>query len=200
MCSNLASTAACDRSDCEQEPRNNPYMTHRHAADIILIALDVDGVLTDGSIYIDDLGHETKRFNVRDGFGLRLWAKLGFHTAIITGRAGEALRHRAAELHITEVVQGCKDKGAAIRSLSERSGVALEHIAFVGDDWPDASAMRLIGYPIAVADAELGIRQLAAYTTTRAGGHGAVREAIEHIISAKGLIDHSRAVSEGGVA
>src|SRR6185503_4756629 len=102
----------------------------------------------------DDLGHETKRFNIRDGFGLRLWSRLGFATAILTGRAGAALQHRAAELGISEIVQGCKDKGAALDALVERTGIPLEKIAFLGDDWPDLCALRRVGYPMAVADAD----------------------------------------------
>ncbi len=175
-------------------------MAHSNPADVLLIALDVDGVLTDGSIYIDDLGHETKRFNVRDGFGLRLWAKMGFETAIITGRSGDALRHRAKELEIGDVVQGCKDKAGAVAALSERTGVDVSRMAFIGDDWPDLSALRVVGYPIAVADAEASVRAVAAYTTVLAGGHGAVREAVEHLLAAKGRMGEARAMFEGGVS
>ena len=99
-------------------------------ATITLLALDVDGVLTDGSILIDDDGRETKRFNIRDGFGLRLWARLGFHTAIVTGRSGAALQHRAAELGISEIIQGSKDKSAALDELIARTGVDAAKIAF----------------------------------------------------------------------
>jgi len=165
-----------------------------HPSTIRLLALDVDGVLTDGSILIDDTGRETKRFNIRDGFGLRLWARLGFHTAIITGRSGPALHHRAAELKISEIVQGCTDKGAALESLASRTGLALREMAFLGDDWPDISALSRVGYPMAVADAAPEILALAAYITRRPGGRGAVREAIEHLIGAHGLMERARAL------
>lgn len=175
-------------------------MAHIAAKDVMLLALDVDGVLTDGSIFLNDLGQETKRFNVRDGFGLRLWAKMGFATAIITGRSGDALRHRANELQITEVVQGSKDKGQAIAALSDRTGIAAARMAFVGDDWPDLSAMKVVGYPIAVADADPAVKAIAAYTTTRLGGHGAVREVVEYLLTAKGQMDRARGMFEGGTA
>lgn len=175
-------------------------MPHSPASDVVLLALDVDGVLTDGSIFLNDLGHESKRFNVRDGFGLRLWARMGFKTAIITGRSGDALRHRAAELEIHDVIQGCKDKAQAAHALAARVDVPMEQIAFVGDDWPDLSVMRAVGYPIAVADADPWIKSVAAYTTRAPGGHGAVREAVEHLLEAKGMLDQARALFEGGVA
>lgn len=163
-------------------------------SDITLLALDVDGVLTDGSIFIDDAGNETKRFNVRDGFGLRVWATMGFQTAIITGRSGTALQHRAADLRIGEVIQGSKDKAASLAILVERSGVPADRIAFLGDDWPDLSVMKKVGYPIAVADADPAILVIAAYTTRSKGGHGAVREVVEHLLSAKGMMETAMAM------
>ena len=156
-----------------------------------LLALDVDGVLTDGSILMDDSGRETKRFNIRDGLGMRVWAKMGFGLAIITGRSGGAIQHRLAELGVGEVVQGCRDKGVALADLVERTGVAAERIAFVGDDWPDLGIMARVGYPIAVADAEEQVRAAAAYVTTRGGGRGAVREAVEHLLASKGLLERA---------
>ncbi|MBC7770916.1 MAG: HAD hydrolase family protein [Pyrinomonadaceae bacterium] len=158
-------------------------------SDITLLALDVDGVLTDGSIYIDDLGRETKRFNVRDGFAIRVWARMGFETAIITGRTGTAVQHRAADLKISEVIQGSKDKAGSLALLVERTGVPADRMAFLGDDWPDLSVMKKVGYPIAVADADPAILAIAAHTTRCKGGHGAVREAVEHLLMAKGLFE-----------
>jgi 3-deoxy-D-manno-octulosonate 8-phosphate phosphatase (KDO 8-P phosphatase) len=158
---------------------------------ITLLALDVDGVLTDGSILIDDDGRETKRFYIRDGFGLRLWARLGFQTAIITGRSGAALQHRAAELGISEIIQGSKDKSAALDELIARTGIALANIAFLGDDWPDLPALRRVGYPMAVADADPQVLKLAAFVTPSPGGRGAVRDAVEHLIEARGLMERA---------
>lgn len=155
-------------------------------AHITLLCLDVDGVMTDGSIMLDDMGVETKRFHVRDGAGIRMWMKLGYELAIITGRSGEVVKHRASELGIEHVIQGCKDKAAAFRELIDHLGLAPEHAAMLGDDLPDLPVMRLAGYPMAVADASTETRELAMYVTSRNGGHGAVREAIEHLLNKKG--------------
>jgi 3-deoxy-D-manno-octulosonate 8-phosphate phosphatase (KDO 8-P phosphatase) len=155
---------------------------------IVLLALDVDGVLTDGSILLDDNGLETKRFNVRDGFGLRLWAKLGFRSAVITGRTGAALEHRAMELGLSEIIQGSQNKSESLDALVKGTGVPPEQIAFLGDDWPDLPILRRVGYPMAVADADDEVRRVAAYVTPRAGGRGAVRDAVMHLIGSKGLM------------
>jgi len=157
-------------------------------ATVRLLVLDVDGVLTDGSIMLDDTGRELKRFHARDGVGLRVWGRLGFSTAIITGRVGGAVRHRMAELGITELIMGARDKEAPLRDLALRTGVPPAEMAFVGDDWPDLAPMSLVGYPIAVADATAAVRQAAALVTAAPGGRGAVREAVEHLLVAKGLL------------
>jgi 3-deoxy-D-manno-octulosonate 8-phosphate phosphatase (KDO 8-P phosphatase) len=161
---------------------------------IELLALDVDGVLTDGSIIVDDRNAELKRFNVRDGFGIVLWQKLGFRTAIITGRDVPVTEHRAAQLKISFVIQGAADKSGALDQLCRRAGLPPQRVAFVGDDWPDLSIMRRVGYAIAVADAEPRLKEIAAYVTRAPGGRGAVREAIEHLIAAKGLMGKALAM------
>jgi 3-deoxy-D-manno-octulosonate 8-phosphate phosphatase (KDO 8-P phosphatase) len=161
---------------------------------IKVLALDVDGVLTDGSIYIDDLGHETKRFNVRDGFGIRLWQRLGFTVAIITGRSGRAVQHRMAELNVGHLYQGVSNKGHALDELMAKIGVGPEQIAYIGDDWPDLCIMRRVGFPVAVADAEPQVRELARLITRARGGRGAVREAVDHLIAGKGLMEQALAL------
>ena len=161
------------------------------AATVSLLVLDVDGVLTDGSIQIDDLGHETKKFNVRDGFGIKLWQKLGFRVAIITGRSGKAVQYRAAELGITDLVQGSGDKLTSLRAMAAGLGLELSAVACIADDWPELEMMRQVGYPIAVADADARVLAAAAYITSRPGGHGAVREAVEHLLSARGLLNRA---------
>jgi 3-deoxy-D-manno-octulosonate 8-phosphate phosphatase (KDO 8-P phosphatase) len=170
------------------------------AAPITLLALDVDGVLTDGSIYIDDNGHETKRFNVRDGFGIKLWQQLGFKVAIITGRSGQALRHRMAELAISEFIQGSANKSTSLDELCAKLGHSPQAVAYLGDDWPDLCILRRVGYPMAVADADPLVKAAAAWTTRAPGGHGAVREAVEHLIEQKGLMDRARALYDPGNA
>ncbi len=152
------------------------------------LILDCDGVMTDGSLYVDDNGLETRRFSVRDGFGIALWKSFDLPIAVISGRGGASLRHRMARLGVEDVVQSSADKAAALRDAAARLRVTAADCAFMGDDWPDLPAMALAGYPIAVADAAPAVRAAAAWVTTTPGGHGAVREAIEHILSAKGLL------------
>lgn len=163
-------------------------------ARVILLVLDVDGVMTDGSILLDDDGKETKRFNVRDGFAIRLWQRLGFRVAIITGRHGRVVQHRARELSIDLVVQGALDKGAALAQLAATTGVALADMAALGDDWPELPLLRRVGYPMAVGDAEPRVKAAAAFVTSAAGGRGAVREAIEHLVAAKAQMDRALAL------
>jgi 3-deoxy-D-manno-octulosonate 8-phosphate phosphatase (KDO 8-P phosphatase) len=161
---------------------------------ITLLALDVDGVLTDGSIFVDDHGHETKRFNVRDGFGLRLWQKMGFTVAIVTGRTGRAVQHRMADLGISAVIQGSENKSEALDDLVAQTCTPARQIAFLGDDWPDLPILTRVGYPMAVADADPRVAAVASYVTTRPGGHGAAREAVEHLLAQKGLLDKALAL------
>ena len=161
----------------------------KRAEAVELLVLDVDGVLTDGSICLDDLGHETKRFNVRDGFGIKLWQKLGFTIAVVTGRTGRAVMHRMAELGVQQIIQGSKDKGQSLDEVSKRTGIAKERMACLADDWPDLSVMKKVGYPMCVADADPRVKKAAQFVTKLPGGHGAAREAIEHLITAKGLMD-----------
>lgn len=170
---------------------------------IRLLVLDVDGVLTDGSIMLDDDGRETKRFNVRDGLGITCWLRLGFEAAIITRRLGGATLHRMRELGITRVVQGSKDKLEAVKHLSAELSIPLTEIAFIGDDWPDMSAMTSVGLPIAVGDADEAVKQIATergLTTAATGGRGAVREAIDMMLAAKGLTDKAKALFSAGLA
>jgi len=160
---------------------------------IRLLCLDVDGVLTDGSISISDRGEETKRFHVRDGFALRLWRRLGGEVAVITGRSGLALRHRLEELGIGELVNGSVDKGRDFDRLLGELGVAAAEVAMVGDDLPDLPALLRCGYPIATADAVAEVRAVAAFVTAARGGQGAVREAVEHLLRRDGRWDEALA-------
>ncbi len=153
-------------------------------ANVLLLCLDVDGVMTDGGIHLNDDGIETKRFHVRDGTGIRIWMRLGYEVALITGRSGRALRHRADELGITHVIQGSADKGASFEELLEALSMDAARAAILADDLPDLPIMRRAGYPMAVADAVPEVRTEAAFITTRPGGQGAVREAVEHLLRA----------------
>ncbi len=161
-------------------------MSENAAAAVELLCLDVDGVMTDGSIRIDDNAVETKRFHVRDGMGIRIWTRLGYHVALITGRSGHSVRHRAAELGIEHVIQASDDKAASLDAVLAKLSLQPAQTAILGDDLPDLAMLRMAGYPMAVADAVAEVLQVAAFVTTHAGGDGAVREAIEHLLSAKG--------------
>lgn len=160
-------------------------MTHADPGQVELLLLDVDGVLSDGSIIYGDRGQELKAFNTKDGFGLSLWRQAGGQIAIVTGRGGEAVQRRAGELGIEIVIEGSKDKAEAVTRVFRRTRVERHRMAFVGDDWPDLRAMRVVGYPIATADAEPEVRAAAAYVTERPGGRGAVRGAVMHLLEAR---------------
>jgi len=154
-----------------------------HTPDAVrLLVLDVDGVLTDGSIHLDDQGVETKCFHVRDGQGIKLWLHAGHHLAMITGRAGQAVQHRARELNIKHLVQGAGDKREALQQLMDQLNVTAEQTAVIGDDLPDVPMLEMCGYPIAVSDAVPEVCRMARFITSRPGGRGAVREAIEHLL------------------
>jgi 3-deoxy-D-manno-octulosonate 8-phosphate phosphatase (KDO 8-P phosphatase) len=158
---------------------------------IRLLVLDVDGVLTDGSINIDDDGRETKRFHVRDGYAMKLWMRQGYHLAVITGRSGTALQHRLNSLGVPEemVIQGSRDKSADLDTIMERAGVPIERTACMGDDWPDLAMMNRVGYPMCPADAEPEVIRACAFIAARPGGHACVREAIAHLLDARDAYD-----------
>ena len=161
------------------------------AAAVRLLVLDVDGVMTDGGILLDDRGVESKRFHVRDGTGIKIWRKLGCEVALISGRRGNVVQHRARELGIPHVVQGADDKSEVFLRLLSDLRLDAAATAVLADDLPDVPMLRLAGYPMAVADAVCEVRDLARFTTSRPGGSGAVREAIEHLIRARGQWDRA---------
>jgi 3-deoxy-D-manno-octulosonate 8-phosphate phosphatase (KDO 8-P phosphatase) len=151
-----------------------------------LIVFDCDGVLTDGSIYVDDHGHETKRFYVRDGFAMKIASTLGLKVAVMTGRGSRSVAMRMNELGIEHYMQKVSDKGKALESLCAKIGITPKEAAFVGDDLIDMPAMVRCGLPIAVADAAPEVRDIAQYITNAKGGQGAAREAVEHILKGQG--------------
>ena len=158
------------------------------AASIRLLALDVDGVLTDGRIYYGNQGEELKAFNIKDGLGIKLLQDAGVKVAIITGRQSEIVARRARELGIEDVVQGREDKLTALRELCERQGLALEACAYMGDDLPDLGAINACGLGLTVADAARAVATAADWQSRLGGGAGAVREACEFILDARGAL------------
>ena len=156
------------------------------AKNIKLLILDVDGVLTDGSIILDNEGNEYKSFHVRDGHGIKMLIKAGIQVAIITGRHSRVVERRAQELGITEVFQKCFDKRVAYRKLVRQYSLTDREIAYIGDDIVDVPIMSLAGLPVAVADAGEETRKAALIVTKNRGGRGAVREIADYILKAKG--------------
>lgn len=156
------------------------------AARIRLAIFDVDGVLTDGSLYLGDDGQEYKAFHSRDGHGMVLLQESGVRLAVITGRTSNVVRLRMASLGIEDVFQGYRDKLLAYEELKRRHGLADEEIAYVGDDLVDLPVMARVGLAIAVADADPRVRALAHWCTAAPGGRGAAREVCELILDAQG--------------
>jgi 3-deoxy-D-manno-octulosonate 8-phosphate phosphatase (KDO 8-P phosphatase) len=153
---------------------------------IRLLALDVDGVLTDGRITYTADGVEIKSFHVRDGSGLVFWQKAGRQVAILSGRKSQAVHVRAAELGITLVRQALADKRQALRDVLGALELRPEQVCAVGDDLPDLPLLRACGLAVAVADACAEARAAAHYVTLAPGGRGAVREVVELILRAQG--------------
>jgi 3-deoxy-D-manno-octulosonate 8-phosphate phosphatase (KDO 8-P phosphatase) len=157
--------------------------------DIKLIIFDIDGVLTNGTLFLGDDGQEYKAFNSRDGHGMRMLLECGLRAAIITGRKSNVVEHRMRDLGIDIVYQGFRDKRPAFRALLEETGLDTRHIAYMGDDVVDLPVMTRVGMAIATADAHPFVLQHADYVTRASGGAGAAREAIETILQAQGLLE-----------
>lgn len=154
-----------------------------------LIAFDVDGVMTDGGLYLSDSGEEFKRFNSLDGHGIKMLKASGVELAIITGRTSRCVELRAHNLGITRLYQGVDDKYAAMQSLLADLDLSPGAAAFMGDDVIDLPVMRNIGMAFSVPDAPQCVRDHADYVSQRSGGHGAVREICELIMSAQGTLE-----------
>lgn len=149
---------------------------------IKLVILDVDGVLTDGGILIDGRGEETKRFHVRDGYGIKLLQRTGVSFVLLSGRTSKPTSIRAAELGIDEVHQGIRDKLPLYEKILEEKGLTDEQVAYMGDDWMDVPLLLRVGFSATVADAVEEAKEAADYITAKRGGDGAVREFIELIL------------------
>jgi len=156
---------------------------------IRLIAFDVDGILTDGGLYLTDSGEEFKRFNSLDGHGLKMLKASGVELAIITGRTSRCVESRAKNLGITHLYQGVEDKWGAMQTLLSKLKIQPEAAAFMGDDVVDLPVMRRVGFSITVPNSPQLVRDHAHYLTQREGGSGAVRETCELIMSAQGTLD-----------
>lgn len=149
--------------------------------EIKAVALDIDGVLTDGSFLWDANGNELKRFHFRDVMGISRATKRGIRFALISGERNGIVDRIAAKFGITDVHQGCSEKAAALRSFSETSGIPLSEIAFMGDDINDLEALKLAGLSATPADAHEAVLAVAQVITKKNGGYGAVRELLDYL-------------------
>lgn len=158
----------------------------RQASKIKLLLLDVDGVLTDGGIFLTDSGEEIKRFDVRDGHGIRLLITSGIQVGFITGRTSHVVRHRARELGVRILHQGVHNKLAIYKQIKRKMRLKDNQIAYIGDDIVDLPLLREVGWAIAVGDSWAGLGAMADYVTRASGGRGAVREVVEILLKAQG--------------
>jgi len=155
------------------------------ASRVRLLVLDVDGVLTDGGLFVSASGEEAKRFHVHDGLALVAARRAGLQIAVLSSRASAAVTRRMAELGVSEVHQGVADKAGALDALRERLGLAVAEVAMMGDDLQDLPAMARAGLALAPANAAAEVRRAAHWVARRRGGDGAVREAVEMLLKAR---------------
>ncbi len=156
------------------------------AADIRLLVLDVDGVLTDGGLYYDLQNQVMKRFDVQDGLGIKIAQAAGIAIAVITGLDSPAVACRMRDLGIVDYFAGFHDKRDCLETIRQRHSLDWRQIAYLGDDWVDLSVMDMVGLPLAVSNAQPEVKAVAEYVTTAKGGQGAVREIIRHLLMAQG--------------
>lgn len=159
------------------------------AKSVRLIAFDIDGIMTDGGLYLTDSGEEFKRFNSLDGHGLKMLKASGVELAIITGRTSRCVELRARNLGIVHLFQGVENKLATMQALLERLDIPAANAAYMGDDVVDLPVMRRMALAATVPEAPQVVRDHAHYVTRRTGGNGAVREVCELIMSAQGTLD-----------
>ena len=158
------------------------------AARIRLVIFDVDGVLTDGSLFVGDDGQEYKAFNSRDGHGIKMLQKHNVTVGIITGRTSNVVEHRMANLGVTHVYQGKLEKLPAFEDMTSKLGVSPQETAYVGDDVVDLPVMRRVGLAIAVQDAHALVVRHSHWQTPSRGGRGAARDVCELLMEARGIL------------
>ena len=165
--------------------RLSPAELEKRLAGIKLLSLDTDGVLTDGGIYFTDAGDELRKFNVKDGMGMKIAQAAGVQIAIITASSTPSIGYRATRLGVNHVFLAVEDKAQTLTKLCDELKICPDQVVHVGDDVNDIPALKLVGIPISVADAIPAARDAACYVTYRNGGDGAVREICDLIVAAK---------------
>ncbi len=157
----------------------------KRALSIKMILMDVDGTLTDGTLFVLPDGEEVKSYNVKDGLGILLAQMAGLKTGIITGKTSRALERRAAKLQVDELYQGVLDKKKALEAILEKHRLRIDEVAYIGDDLGDLEVIRSVGLAAAVADAHPLVKQHSHFVCKKDGGKGAVREFIEFILESQ---------------
>ncbi|MDH3760368.1 MAG: 3-deoxy-manno-octulosonate-8-phosphatase KdsC [Gammaproteobacteria bacterium] len=154
-----------------------------------LLIVDIDGVLTDGGLHFDNQGEEYKTFNSLDGHGIRMLLEGGIDVAVITGRQSKIVGHRMGDLGVRHIYQGNRDKRPAFEQLLKDTELAVDQIAYIGDDLPDLPIMQRVGLAVAVQNAHAFVKQHCDLVTSASGGHGAVRELTDFILHSQGMLD-----------
>ena len=155
------------------------------ARKVRFLVMDVDGVLTDGRMILSDRGDEMKSFHTHDGIGLALARRAGIRTAMVTGESSPIAKTRGAKLGVDSVVLGARRKGEVVEALCAEHNVPVEAVAFIGDDLLDIPAMQRVGLAVTVADAPAAVKAVAHHVTRARGGHGAVRELVELVLTSQ---------------
>jgi 3-deoxy-D-manno-octulosonate 8-phosphate phosphatase (KDO 8-P phosphatase) len=167
-----------------KRPRSTKSLTSRLKR-IRLFATDVDGVLTDAGMYYSESGEELKKFNTRDGMGIKLLQRAGVITAIVTQERTKLVAWRGEKLMIPEVHQGVMDKLSLVREMAERHGLTLDEVSYIGDDINDLATLKAVGFSATPADGLPQVARAVDYVCAKKGGEGAVREIIEMILKAQ---------------
>ncbi len=190
-------------SDCEvmdgyrqmaRDRKENPapvgasQLVMEKAGHIRLLLLDVDGVLTDGTLLYSSTGEEYKAFNTQDGFGITLLRQAGIETGVITARRSEMVQRRAEELKMAHIYQGVRKKNVAFREILKTTGLKPFEVAYMGDDWLDLVLLQQVGLSLTPANGADELKEAVHYVTPRPGGHGAVRDACNLILGARGVL------------
>ena len=153
---------------------------------IKLFVFDMDGVLTDGSLYVFNDGEQVRKMNIKDGFALQLAVKKGYGMMVISGAYSEAVQKRLEKLGITDVFMKVGDKRETLRNYLTEKKISAEHVLFMGDDIPDYTVMKIVGLACAPANAAPEIKSIAHFISTQNGGEGCVREVIEKVLKING--------------
>ncbi|MGI1944359.1 3-deoxy-manno-octulosonate-8-phosphatase KdsC [Shewanella glacialipiscicola] len=167
----------------------------QRAQKIKLLICDVDGVFSDGRIYLSNSGEELKAFHTRDGYGVRSLLTSGFHLAVITGRQSKIVENRMTALGVTHIYQGVDNKFAPYEELLALYGVTPDEVAYIGDDMVDLPVMNVVGLAVSVADGHPYVRQHAHFVTTLNGGHGALRELTDLLLLSQNKFTSSHGMS-----